>query len=176
MIVVSLGLRSVVSFNSLKPAFLDASAAVKLVLEENGSDRLLKHFNPAGSFFITSFCLFQALGVLKRKMLKKKIDRDHYVGSGFLLLSYVQLKRLSIEDPKMSTDETFRCAVNFAQQYSLDLSDALQLVGLKYGRLSQFVRESKPVLVTADRDLEAAARTEGLRVWNCEDAETPPEQ
>jgi predicted nucleic acid-binding protein len=137
-----------VSFNSLKPAFLDASAAVKLVLEENGSDSLLKHFNPAGSFFITSFCLFQALGVLKRKMLKKKIDRDHYVGSGFLLLSYVQLKRLSIEDPKMSTDETFRCAVNFAQQYSFDLSDALQFVGLKYGRLSQFVREPKPVLVT----------------------------
>ena len=39
------------SFNSLKPAFLDASAAVKLVLKEHGSDRLLEYFNPAGSFF-----------------------------------------------------------------------------------------------------------------------------
>jgi hypothetical protein len=46
-------------------------AAVMLVLEERGLEHarvnLLKCFNPAGSFFITSFCLFEALGVLKRK-------------------------------------------------------------------------------------------------------------
>ena len=172
----SLGPRRVVSFNSLKPAFLDASAAVKLVLTEHGSDRLLEYFNPAGSFFITSFCLFEALGVLKRKMLKKEIVRDHYFEFCFLLLSYVQLGRLRIDEPEISSYETFQRAEKLARQYSLDLSDALQLVGLKYGRFSHFVQESKPVLVTADGALEAAARSEGLRVWNCEGAETPPEQ
>jgi predicted nucleic acid-binding protein len=164
------------SFNSLKPGFLDASAAVKLVLKEHGSDRLLEYFNPAGSFFITSFCLFEALGVLKRKMLKNEIVSDHYFKSCFLLLSYLHLKRLRIDEPEISSYETFRQAEKLARKYSLDLSDALQLVGLKYGRFSHFVQESKPVLITADAALEAAAQSEGLRVWNCEDAEKPPEQ
>jgi hypothetical protein len=31
-------------------------------------------------------------------------------------------------------------------------------------------------LVTADGDLEAAAKEEGLRVWNCLKEETPAEQ
>jgi predicted nucleic acid-binding protein len=164
------------SFNSLKPGFLDASAAVKLVLKEHGSDRLLEHFNPTGSFFITSFCLFEALGVLKRKMLKNEIVPDHYFKSCFLLLNHVQLKRLRIDEPEISSYETFGKAEKLARQYSLDLSDALQLVGLKYGKFSHFVQESKPVLITADGALEAAARSEGLRVWNCELADTPPEQ
>jgi hypothetical protein len=99
-----------VNFNSLKPAFLDASAAVKLVLKEHGSDRLLEYFNPTGSFFITSFCLFEGLGVLKRKMLKKEIVRDHYFKSCFLLLSYVQLRRLRIDEPEIGSYETFRRA------------------------------------------------------------------
>ena len=163
-------------FNSLKPGFLDASAAVKLVLREHGSDRLLKYFNPAGSFFITNFCLFETLGVLKRKMLKKEIVRDHYFKSCFLLLSYVQGRRLRIDELEISSYKTFRGAKKLAEQYSLDLSDALQLVGLKYGKFSRFVQKSKPVLITADAALQAAAESEGLRVWNCEDAETPPEQ
>jgi predicted nucleic acid-binding protein len=162
-----------VSFNSLKPGFLDASAAGKLVLKEHGADRLLKHFNPTGSFFIASLCLFEALGVLKRMMLKKEIVRDHYFRCCFLLLTYVNRKRLRIDEPEISSYETFRKAEKLARQYSLDLSDALQPVGLKYGRFSHFVQESKPVLITADRALEAAARSEGLRVWNCEETERP---
>ena len=76
---------SAICFNSLQPGFLDASAAVKLVVNEDGSDRLLKSFNPAGSFFITTFCLFEALGVLKRKWIKKEIMRDflHLTHEGY---------------------------------------------------------------------------------------------
>lgn len=146
------------------------------MLNELGSDRLLGYFNPTGSFFITSFCLFEALGVLKRKMLKKEIVSDHYFKSCFSLLSYVHLKRLRIDDPEINSYETFRQAEKLARQYCLDLSDALQLVGLKYGRFSRFVQASKPMLITADGVLEAAARREGLRVWNCENADTPTEQ
>ena len=66
------------TFNSSQPGILDACGAVKLVVNEDGSDCLLKTFNnPGGSFFITSFCLFEALGVLKRKWSReKKITRD----------------------------------------------------------------------------------------------------
>ena len=175
-ISTTLGLPQIVTFNSLQPGFLDASAAVKLVVNEDGSDRLLKSFNPAGSFFITTFCLFEALGVLKRKWIKKEIMRDYYLQRCFLLFEYVKQKRLNIEELDINSYETFRLAVGFAQKYSLDLSDALQLVGLKHGRLSHFVQESKAMLVTADGDLEEAAKAEDLRVWNCATQETPPEQ
>jgi len=125
-----------------------------LVLEEPGLEHarvnLLKCFNPAGSFFITSFCFFEALGVLKRKMLKK-------------------------HEPKISTFQPFRWAKTLGEKYSVDLSDALQIVDLAHGEFSHYVQDSKPVLITVDGDLEKAARSEGLRVWNCKDAKTPPE-
>jgi len=176
-ISTTLGLPQIVTFNSLQPGFLDASAAVKLVVNEDGSDRLLKSFNPAGSFFITTFCLFEALGVLKRKWItEKKITRDEYLKRCFLLFDYVKDKVLNINDPDIDSYKTFRLAVELTEKHSLDLSDTLLLVGLKRGLLSHFVRESKAVLVTADGDLEEAAKAEDLRVWNCATQETPPEQ
>jgi len=138
-----------------------------LVLEERGLEHarvnLLKCFNPAGSFFITSFCFFEALGVLKRKMLKRQIVYDHYVKCCYMLLNYRQTNRL-------------RRAKTLGEKYSVDLSDALQIVDLAHGEFSHYVQDSKPLLITVDGDLEKAARTEGLRVWNCKDAKTPPEQ
>jgi hypothetical protein len=167
------------TFNSSRPAFLDACAAVKLVLKENllekAHARLLKYFNPAGSFFLSSFCFFEALGVLKRKMLKGKIERDRYFKCCYMLLVYKQQHRLRIDDPDISNFQQFRLAKQFAEKHSLDLSDALQIVSLTHGWLSHFVQESKPVLITVDAGLESAARSEGLRVWNCENAGAPPE-
>src|SRR5438874_4492592 len=96
-------------FNSSQPGFLDASAAVKLVVNEVGSDRLRSTFDSAGSFFITNFCLFEALGVLKRKWIKeKKITRDEYLERCFLLFNYVKDKHLNINDPDIDSHETFR--------------------------------------------------------------------
>src|SRR5438552_3083096 len=78
---------------SSTPAFLDACAAVKLVIKEPGSEHasanLLNRSNPAGRYFITSFCLFEALGVLKRKMLNDEIAFDQYLYLCWLLLNYV---------------------------------------------------------------------------------------
>jgi predicted nucleic acid-binding protein len=165
-----------VTFTSLQPKFLDASAAVKLVVNERGSECLRKTFNPDSSFFITSFCLYEALGVFKRKWSKEKTDPDHYLQRCFLLFEYVKQKRLHISDPDIESYATLRLALRFTKKHSLDLSDTLLLVGLKRGLLSPFTRESKAVLVTADRALEAAAKAEDLLVWNCETQETPPEE
>lgn len=112
---------------------------------------------------------------MEEKNAETEIDRDHYFKSCFSLLSYLKNRRLRINEQEISSYDTFRQAKEVAERYYLDLSDALQLVGLKSGMFSHFVQESKPVLVTVDRLLEAAARSEGFRVWNCEDAETPPE-
>jgi len=160
------------TFNSLQPGLLDACAAVKLVLTEDGSERLRKTLS-GGSFFITSFCFYEALGVLKRKWSKKKIMRDQYLQSCFSLFDYVKGKRLNISDPDIDSYDTFRLAVELTEKYSLDLSDTLLLVGLKRGLLSRFMQESKATLVTADGDLENAAKAEDLRVWNCLKQETP---
>jgi predicted nucleic acid-binding protein len=165
-----------VSVRYFKASYLDASAVVKLVLAEAGSDHINAYFSDRGGFFITSFCLVEALGVLKRKMLKNEISSDQYFAKCFLLLSYLRMKRINIDAPEMSSHETFRRAEDFARRHGLDLSDAVQLVGLKYGRFCHFVQESKPVLITADRALATAAETEGLRVWNCEETVEPPVQ
>ena len=168
------------TFNSLQPGLLDACAAVKLVVTEEGSERLRKTFDPAGSFFIPSFCLFEALGVLKRKWGKERKrnreKRDRYLRCCLSLFDYVEQKRFNIIDPDINSHEIFRLAVDLTEKYSLDLSDTLLLVSLKRGPLSLFVQESKATLVTADGDLEAAAKKEGLRVWNCLKEETPAEQ
>jgi hypothetical protein len=51
-----------------------------------------------------------------------------------------------------------------AKRYELDLSDALQLVTIKqrFGKL-----KPKPLLITADSALAAAAQKEGIEIWNC---------
>ena len=145
------------------------------MLKERGSDRLQEYFS-GGSYFITSFCLFRGAGCPQTRNAEEG-DRacDHYFKSCFLLLSYVQQKSLRIDEPEISSYETFGRAKEFAEKHSLDFSDALQLVGLKHGRFAQFVQR-KPVLITADRALEEAAQNEGLLVWNCEREERPPEQ
>ena len=174
-------MQSLTTFNSCTPTFVDACAAVKLVLKEpgseNASENLLKYFKPAGRYFITSFCLFEALGVLKRKMLNDQIAFDHYLNHCWLLLNYVDTNSLEIHDePKISSFDTFMRAKPIAERYSLDLSDALQLVSLKHGPFSYYVQESTPLLVTVDDKLEKAARSEGLLVWNCQKEATPPER
>jgi hypothetical protein len=108
-------------------------------------------------------------------MLHKEIDRDKYFYYCYMLFDHRNNKRLNIEDPDMSVFATFRSAKDLAEKYCLDLSDALQIVALKEGLFSHFVQESKPVLITIDGDFATAASNEGLRVWNCKEAEIPPD-
>jgi predicted nucleic acid-binding protein len=147
--------------------YLDAGAAVKLVLEEPGSDHLMNYFsNRAG--FITNLCLAEALGVLKRKMLKGQLSEKQYLDRCYYLLTYVRTNRIRIEDIQISSLDVFAKIEEIVRRHKLDFSDALQLVNVKHGRFSKLARSSKTLLITADRDLASAAKTKGLRVWNCE--------
>jgi predicted nucleic acid-binding protein len=60
-----------------------------------------------------------------------------------------------------------------ARKHNLDFSDALQLVTILKGSCSTAELGSQPVLITADRNLAIAARSEGVRVWNCIDDPEP---
>jgi predicted nucleic acid-binding protein len=154
--------------------YLDASAAVKLVLEERGSDHLQNYFNGRSGFFITSLCLAEVLGVLKRK-LKRQLSEKQYRDKCYNLLTYVRAKRIRIEDIQISSLDVFAKIEETVQRHKLDFSDSLQLVIVKHGRFSKLAWSSKTLLITADRDLASAAKKEGLRVWNCEVETAPPD-
>jgi predicted nucleic acid-binding protein len=158
----------VVSINYIKAHYLDASAAVKLVIEELGSDHLRGYFEKHSGFYITSFCLFEALNVLKRKMRAKDFTFEQYLDKCWLLLAYLRGKPkcIHIDDPGIDGLETFQRAEELAKRHRLDLSDALQLLTVKYGKFCKMVEESKTLLITADGSLAKAAKAERLRVWN----------
>lgn len=156
--------------------YLDACAAVKLVIPELGSDRLTVYF-AKHSFSITSFCFFEALSVLKRKMNKEEITRDQYFRACYMLISHLETKRIRIDDKAVIDNvHTFMSAQKFAKDHDLDLSDALQLLSVKHGTFSKLEKESKTVLVTSDGALAKAAEVEGLRVWNPEKQSGPSDQ
>lgn len=60
----------------VKVHYLDASALVKLVIGEPGSEPLRKFFYQNANFCTTTFCLAEALSVLKGKWRRKEISWD----------------------------------------------------------------------------------------------------
>lgn len=161
-----------------KANYLDASAAVKLVLEEAGSTNIKRYFGNRSGFFLTSLSLAEALGVFKRKLFHNEATKKRYFDACYLLLAWVRgkPKGIHIDDIDLSDIEVFKQAEDLSRQHHIDLSDSLQIVSVKNGRFRHNVGESKTILITADRQLESAAKTEGLRVWNCELTDEPPNQ
>jgi predicted nucleic acid-binding protein len=157
----------------LRHTYLDASAAVKLVIDEPGTSHILKYFDSNSQFYMTSLCFAEALGVLKRKAANKQITRDGYFNACSDLISFLDDEYIQLDDTLKIGLVTFNEAENVARQYGLDLSDALQIITVK-DRFKHWAHESKTVLVTADRALADAGTKEGLRIWNCEDTPKPP--
>lgn len=160
---------------------LDASAAVRLVVHEDGSEALQTHFLGESHFQITNVCLIEALGVLKRFWLNgkkrkngKKISQKDYFLKAHMLLAEVRTKRIKLDEIDISSSETFRRTEEMAKKHDLDLSDSLQLVSVKFGKFSRSVGKSKTLLITADDGLEQAAKNERLLVWNCRTSNQPP--
>jgi predicted nucleic acid-binding protein len=166
-----------VSFRYIKASHLDASAAVKLVLQERGSEELRSYLANRAGFYSTSLCLAEAFGVFRRKRLRGELSEKQYLPTCYLLLGYLRSPpRIRVDEIELSSLDTFAKAEEIARRHKLDLSDSLQLVSVKHGRFSSCVPGFKTVLITADRALASAAKTEGLRVWNCEEEATPPPQ
>jgi predicted nucleic acid-binding protein len=168
-----------VNTDYFKANYLDASAAVKLVLREpgSGSDNLRHYFHLRGGFHITTLCFAETLAVFKRKWMDEEIPERQYHFCCYLLVAYCSHPaRIHLEETGIENRATFHNALQIAGKYKLDLSDALQLLTVKDGKFRYLVGESKTVLITADGGLEEAAKAEGLRVWNCEKESLPPTQ
>jgi predicted nucleic acid-binding protein len=68
--------------------FLDTSAMIKLVVDEEGS-AVIRGYQSIGSvFWTTSICFAEALGVLKVKYFyRKEISKEKYLASTYDLVS-----------------------------------------------------------------------------------------
>lgn len=150
------------------PHYLDASVAVKLVTDEEGSNLIKEYMkkNSSYHFHITEFVFYEVLSVLKQKWCREEITFKQYQNSVFQFDSY-------LHDESIQIDSEFRpCHLNifvelreFIKKYNLDYSDALQLYTVLNGKWRSSCNECRTIFVTADRSLSSAAKQEGLRTW-----------
>ena len=146
----------------------DASALVKNYVEEEGSNIIREYWNSEPTRYTTLFCYFEALSVLKVKWkYKKEITEDEYHKACESLTFWFAHVSKTIRDLDFTSYTTYFAARDIAKKYSLDLSDAFQILSVKEGYFSPLTRDSKTILVTADKELAEAAKSEGIRVWNC---------
>jgi predicted nucleic acid-binding protein len=151
----------------IRTHYLDASAIVKLLIEEDGSLAVRTYLDPHATRIVTSLCFAETLGVLKAKERHGHISQEQYLSACEELMAEIRSQTLTIEDIGFTERRVFDEVEMLCKKHNLDLSDACQLWTLRKGLLSQFEGESRPILVTADKKLAAAARNEGLRVWDC---------
>lgn len=145
----------------------DASALLKLYVSEEGSDILREYWRRESTKFTTSLCFYETLSLLKvYHFYRKTINLETYKKATLDLCSWFAAASENIRELPFLSPEVFFSAQKKAELYKLDLSDAFQLLSVKEGFFSRMSGESKTILVTADKKLAKAARSEGLRVWN----------
>ena len=159
---------------TIRTHFLDASAIVKLLINEIGSDKIRKYFTQHSCFYTTSLCFAEALGVLKAKHFhQKEITEEEYLAASDLLMAYIAGESIGIVEIEIKQRCVFREVENLVQKYSIDISDAFQIYTLKKGFLSSLEGDASPILITGDCNLAKSADKEGLKVWDCV-KDTPP--
>lgn len=159
----------------IKTCYLDASAIVKIVLHELGSDKVIKYVGKSALVCATIVCFVEALGVLKRKYEGNSITHEEYLTNCAILMGQISEKQIEIDEKvKLWDPKIFSQVEEIAKLYCLDVSDAFQVVALKIGYLSAFKGSSaEAIVITADRKLAQVLRREGCCVWYCVD-ESPP--
>jgi predicted nucleic acid-binding protein len=152
--------------------YLDASALVKLLVKEQGSDVIETYMSTeyTSAFNTTSLCFAEALGVLKLKHFNQRrpdhIDQETYFTGADELRAYVASGRITLVDVTITDGAIFAEVEDIARRYSLDVADAYQIATVRKDYFSRFP-EAQPILITADKRLAKAARAEGQRVWDC---------
>jgi len=155
--------------------FFDASAIVKLVLEEPGAAKSRQAFDEAGQVCTSWVVIGEALGVLKRKWSRKEVSDKAYGKAVHLLMAFVREGRLMAIDLAVDKDRPTLATYEIdiietrARYPNLDAADALQFAVIQNTFLRHSAGASKTQLVSADRELLAAARREGLSVLDVSD-------
>jgi predicted nucleic acid-binding protein len=147
---------------------LDASALVKVYIEEDGSALLRDFLATEPTRYTTPLCLYEALSVFKVKYVyRKEITRDQYDDATLSLVAWFQGMSDWMKDLDFMKVSVFRDVQEIARKHNLDLSDAFQILSVKEGYFSRMSGESRTILVTADEALARAANDEGIKAWYC---------
>lgn len=149
--------------------FFDASALVKIFAREADSASVRSYWDTRSPTKYTStFCLYEALSVLKVLwMYRKELTEEKYHEAAEKLIIWFSASEKANKDLDLHDPDVLVNAQDLARRYSLDLSDAFQILCVKEGRYSRLIDRSQTVLVTADKELAKAARDEGLKAWYC---------
>lgn len=154
--------------------FFDVSALVKYYCNEPRSEVLRQYFNSRPTKYTTPFCFYEAMNILKGKWkYKNQLSRDEYLLVTSNLTSWYGASSNNIKDLDFTNPLIFKNAKDLVERTELDLSDAFQILSVKYGYFSPLVRESQTILITADKLLAKTAREEGLRAWSIMEEEAP---
>ena len=89
----------------IKISFFDASAIVTLLCNEEPGNAKVKQIFDETTVFTSWILLAEAMGVLKRKWLKKKIFEEQYANRVHYLLALIKDRRFLIRDIEMLPDE-----------------------------------------------------------------------
>jgi predicted nucleic acid-binding protein len=147
---------------------------VKLVVDEDGSERIRKYFAAKSVFWTTSLCFAEALGVLKVKhFYRKEISKEKYLSASEELVAYLRNESISVEEVNITEISIFNEVEKISKSFSIDLADAFQIITMKKGFPSSLEGDSRTILITGDSDLAKAAIKVGLRVWDCMNEENP---
>jgi len=153
--------------------YLDASAAVKLIVPEMGGEQLKKYFDSHNTYYMTSISFAETLSTFKLKWCRKELSHQQYLFSCRYLFSYLRTEIIQIDEVPLQNLRIFNEVEAIAEKYDLDVSDALQIFTVKHGKWANFTDDSQTIFITADKRLQQAACAEGVRVWNCEQEKQP---
>ena len=152
---------------STHSSLFDASALVKVFSIEPGSNVVKQYFDACPCKYTTPFCFYEAMNALKGKWkYKQQLSLEEYYKATFELTAWHGAWSKDLNDIDFSDPAVSARTRQLAEKFQLDLSDAFQILSVQQGAHSIFVNDSATVLVTADNGLAAAARSEGIRVWN----------
>ncbi len=160
--------------STARASCFDASALLKLYVQEDGSEIMREYWNREPTKFTTSLCFFEALTLLKVcHFYRKTLDAAAYKKATLDLCAWYGAVSKNIPELNFLSPQVFLAAQRTADKHNIDLSDAFQIHTVKEGFFSNLIADSKTILVSADRDLVKAAKAEGLRVWNILDEPAP---
>lgn len=159
--------------------YLDASALMQLVSSTDRTFPLRDFFQANLHFVASSIELAKAISVLRERRktnrgagLGKVFADEYFAAIRCLLISawgkHIELDEVALFDPALHA-----LVEQLAAKHQLPFQDALQLALLKK-HAAGAEATLRAVLITAlDGPLAAAARQEGIPVWNCAAERTP---
>ena len=159
---------------ALRPNYLDASALVKLVIDEEYSPRVRAFvFAPEQSWRVcTIYCFVEALGALKRQHAQGQLSERSYIAGSRRLVRLAKNDYIKLIEGDFPSAASFTEAEKMVKTHGIDFLDAFQLISVK-GSWRYLASPSQPILVTADGKLSEAAEKEGLKCWYCRETHGP---